>query len=194
MRFDDHSRFTLAHISPLQAHRGVPLSHTYLSTPASTHTAARITLVYSLPLSSIITNFHSTLKSLTSGFASFDYEEGPYERGDLCRMNILVNSVKVDALCSVLHRSAVQKEGRDWAKRLREVVPRQQYEVSRVSLSRFLHDHTNVTLISTGRHPGRCWVLHHRQGTVRRSFRYSTRCSDLLHDPQSRAHEEGCHC
>lgn len=117
-----------------QAHRGVPLSHTYLSTPSSAHSVARITLVYSLPLSSIITNFHSTLKSLTSGFASFDYEEGPYERGDLCRMNILVNSVKVDALCSVLHRSAVQKEGRDWAKRLREVVPRQQYEVSFVWL------------------------------------------------------------
>ncbi|ORY73253.1 hypothetical protein BCR35DRAFT_293843 [Leucosporidium creatinivorum] len=121
--------YTGAIINLCTAHRGVPLSHTYLSTPSSAHSAARITLVYSLPLSSIITNFHSTLKSLTSGFASFDYEEGPYERGDLCRMNILVNSVKVDALCSVLHRSAVQKEGRDWAKRLREVVPRQQYEV-----------------------------------------------------------------
>lgn len=76
-----------------------------------------------------MTDFHSKLKSLSSGFASFDYDEGPYEQSDLCRMNILVNSVKVDALCTVLHRSQVEKEGRDWAKRLREVIPRQQYEV-----------------------------------------------------------------
>lgn len=48
---------------------------------------------------------------------------------DLVRMNIIVNSVQVDALCSVVHRSAVEKEGRDWARRLKEVVPRQQYEV-----------------------------------------------------------------
>jgi len=45
-------------------------------------------------------------------------------------MNILVNGQKVDALCTVVHRSQVQQEGRDWAKRLRDVIPRQQYEVS----------------------------------------------------------------
>lgn len=47
-------------------------------------------------------------------------------------MNILVNGVKVDALCSVVHRSVVEKEGREWARRLREVVDRQQYEVRQV--------------------------------------------------------------
>jgi len=126
-----------------KSHRGVPLSHTYLSPgastavttssdPSTTSTALkpRITLLYSLPLSSIITTFHSTLKSITSGFASFDYEEAPYETSDLCRMNILVNGQKVDALCTVVHRSQVQQEGRDWAKRLRDVIPRQQYEVN----------------------------------------------------------------
>ncbi|KAM0746804.1 GTP-binding protein lepa [Meredithblackwellia eburnea MCA 4105] len=112
------------------SHRGVPISHTYLASSKTLSTShSRITLIYLLPLSSIVTNFHSTLKSLTSGFASFDYEEAPYEESDLVRMNILVNGVKVDALCSVMHRSQVEKEGREWARRLREVVPRQQYEV-----------------------------------------------------------------
>ncbi|GAA5858517.1 hypothetical protein JCM1840_001239 [Sporobolomyces johnsonii] len=130
--------FTGPIINLCTSHRGVPLSHSYLSSgtaasspdaSASTALKPRITLLYSLPLSSIITSFHSTLKSLSSGFASFDYEEAPYEPSDLCRMNILVNGQKVDALCTVVHRSQVEKEGRDWAKRLRDVVPRQQYEV-----------------------------------------------------------------
>ncbi|KAK4053498.1 Translation factor guf1 mitochondrial [Microbotryomycetes sp. JL201] len=116
-------------ISLCTSHRGVPVSHTYLTTPGAGSSRGRINLVYNLPLSSIITNFHSTLKSISSGFASFDYEEGPYEPSDLCRMNILVNGSKVDALCTVLHKSQAEKEGRDWAKRLRDVVPRQQYEV-----------------------------------------------------------------
>ncbi|GAA6064307.1 hypothetical protein JCM10212_002739 [Sporobolomyces blumeae] len=137
--------YTGAIINLCTSHRGVPISHTYLSSgaaggaspspsssdPSTSSTALkpRITLLYSLPLSSIVTTFHSTLKSITSGFASFDYEEAPYEPSDLCRMNILVNGQKVDALCTVVHRSQVQQEGRDWAKRLRDVIPRQQYEV-----------------------------------------------------------------
>lgn len=55
---------------------------------------------------------------------------------DLVRMNILVSGQKIDALCTVVHRSQVEKEGREWAKRLREVIPRQQHEVS--SFSSFL--------------------------------------------------------
>ncbi|KAL8277389.1 hypothetical protein RQP46_010229 [Phenoliferia psychrophenolica] len=122
--------YTGAIINLCTSHRGVPLSHTYLSTAKATSASkARITLLYSLPLSSIVTNFHSTLKSITSGYASFDYEEAPYEVSDLVKMSILVNTVKVDALCSVIHRSVVEKEGRDWAKRLRSVIEKQQYEV-----------------------------------------------------------------
>lgn len=122
------SELTLS-VACSQSHRGIPVSHTYLSTPGVGSSQGRISLLYNLPLSSIITNFHSTLKSISSGFASFDYDEGPYESSDLCRMNILVNGAKVDALCTVLHRSQTEREGRDWARRLRDVVPRQQYEV-----------------------------------------------------------------
>lgn len=119
--------------STSQAHRGIPISQTYLSTgstsSASTALKPRVSLIFSLPLSSIITTFHSNLKSISSGFASFDYEEAPYEVSDLVRMNILVSGQKIDALCTVVHRSQVQKEGRDWAARLREAIPRQQHEV-----------------------------------------------------------------
>ncbi|GAA5828334.1 hypothetical protein JCM11251_006202 [Rhodosporidiobolus azoricus] len=136
------------------SHRGVPLSTTYLSTasspsstttlppssdlssepsstaaPVATSLKPRVTMTYNLPLSSIITTFHSSLKSISSGFASFDYDPAPYEESELCRMNILVNGQKVDALCTVVHRSQVEKEGREWARRLREVIPRQQHEV-----------------------------------------------------------------
>lgn len=116
-----------------QSHRGIPISQTYLSSgstsSASTALKPRVSLIFSLPLSSIITTFHSSLKSISSGFASFDYEDAPYEESDLVRMNILVGGQKVDALCTVVHRSLVEKEGRDWAKRLREAIPRQQHEV-----------------------------------------------------------------
>ena len=121
-----------------QSHRGIPVSQTYLSTGSGAHSTStalkpRVSLIFSLPLSSIITTFHSSLKSITSGFASFDYEEAPYEVSDLVRMNILVSGQKIDALCTVVHRSQVEKEGREWAKRLREVIPRQQHEVSHSS-------------------------------------------------------------
>lgn len=162
-----------------QSHRGVPLSHTYLSSGAasaspdtSTALKPRITLLYSLPLSSIITTFHSTLKSITSGFASFDYEEAPYESSDLCRMNILVNGQKVDALCTVVHRSQVQQEGRDWAKRLRDVIPRQQYEVSwpRVLATSSLVQSVALTclvpFLRTGHYSSCGWIYDHLPRTV----------------------------
>ncbi|GAA5969758.1 hypothetical protein JCM11641_008033 [Rhodosporidiobolus odoratus] len=126
--------YTGAIINLCTSHRGVPISTTYLSSTSSSSSSStalkpRVTMTYSLPLSSIITSFHSSLKSISSGFASFDYEEAPYEESDLCRMNILVNGQKIDALCTVVHRSGVEKEGREWARRLREVIPRQQHEV-----------------------------------------------------------------
>ncbi|GAA5861347.1 hypothetical protein JCM8547_006100 [Rhodosporidiobolus lusitaniae] len=124
--------YTGAIISLCTSHRGVPISQTYLSSSSTSSSVAlkpRVTMTYSLPLSSIITSFHSSLKSISSGFASFDYEEAPYEESDLVRMNILVNGQKIDALCTVVHRSVVQTEGREWARRLREVIPRQQHEV-----------------------------------------------------------------
>lgn len=82
-----------------------------------------------MPLSSIVTTFHSNLKSLTSGYASFDYEESDWESSDLVKMNVLLNGKGVDALASVVHKSKVEKEARGWVGRLKDVIPRQQFEI-----------------------------------------------------------------
>lgn len=78
----------------------------------------------------IVTDFFSELKSASSGFASFDYEEAGYERSDLVKLNILLNSKPVDALAMIVHRSAAQAIGGDWCKKLKKVVPKQMFELA----------------------------------------------------------------
>lgn len=112
----------------MQEHRGEQVSLSYLEGSDGTATQ-RVSLVYKLPLSSIIGSFHSRLKSITSGFASFDYDEAGWAPSNMVRMDILINGRSVDALSSVVHRSELEKEGRIWTARLKDVVPRQQYEV-----------------------------------------------------------------
>ncbi len=90
----------------------------------------RIVLHYKLPLSEIVTDFYDTLKSITAGYASFDYEEAGYEDADMVKMNILLNGKPVDALSIIVHADKAYNAGRDLAKKLKEVVHRQQYEVA----------------------------------------------------------------
>ncbi|RKP25914.1 hypothetical protein SYNPS1DRAFT_32872 [Syncephalis pseudoplumigaleata] len=104
---------------------------------------------YVLPMAEIVTDFYDELKSRSSGFASFDYEETGYQESDLVKvtghmfvssssealmaggqMDVLLNGKPVDALATVLHRSQVQAVGRDWAKRLKNVIQRQLFEVA----------------------------------------------------------------
>ncbi|CAG8581664.1 1055_t:CDS:10, partial [Ambispora leptoticha] len=89
----------------------------------------RVILKYVLPFAEIVTNFHDELKSRSSGYATFDYEEMGYQTSDIVRMNVLINKKPVDALAAILHRSQVEKVGRDWAKKLSEVIPKQLYEI-----------------------------------------------------------------
>ncbi|UOH84478.1 GTP-binding protein LepA [Cryptococcus neoformans] len=90
----------------------------------------RAVLRYTLPLSEIVTEFFSELKSQSSGFASFDYEEAGYEKSNLVKMNILINGKPVDALAMIVHKLAAQSIGKAWVTKLKEVVPRQQFELS----------------------------------------------------------------
>jgi translation elongation factor EF-4 len=90
----------------------------------------RAVLRYTLPLSEIVTDFFSELKSESSGFASFDYEEAGYEQSDLVKLNMMLNSKPVDALAMIVHRNAAQTIGRVWTKKLRAVLPRQLFEVA----------------------------------------------------------------
>ncbi|KAI9293855.1 GTP-binding protein lepa [Neoconidiobolus thromboides FSU 785] len=90
----------------------------------------RVMLRCDLPLAEIVTDFYDDLKSLTSGYASFDYEESGYKKSDLSKMSVLLNSQPVDVLTTVLHRSRVAKVGRDLCKRLKDVIERQLFEVT----------------------------------------------------------------
>jgi translation elongation factor EF-4 len=77
-------------------------------------------LTCSLPLSEVVADFFDKLKSRSSGFASFDYEDAGYKRSNLVKMIFLLNDKPVDALALIVPRSAEQKVGRMWVKKLRE--------------------------------------------------------------------------
>lgn len=90
----------------------------------------RIILKYKLPLNEVATDFYDQLKSLSSGYASFDYEIASYEPADLVKMDILLNKKAVDALSVIVHEDKAYHLGRDLAEKLRKVIPRQLFEVA----------------------------------------------------------------
>ena len=90
---------------------------------------SRVILKYTLPLNEIATDFYDQLKSLSSGYASLDYEEAGYEASDLVKMDILLNGKPVDALAVILHKDTAPFVGRSLAEKLRKVIHRQLFEV-----------------------------------------------------------------
>ncbi|KAH7104046.1 GTP-binding protein lepa [Auriculariales sp. MPI-PUGE-AT-0066] len=108
------------------SHRAQDIDYRYLD---SEYQSSRIMLTCRLPLGEIMTDFFDQLKSRSSGFASFDYEDDDYQKSDLVKMTFLLNGRTVDALAFVVHRSAAESIGREWAMKLRKVIPRQQFEV-----------------------------------------------------------------
>lgn len=90
----------------------------------------RIILRYKLPLNEVATDFYDQLKSLSSGYASFDYEIAGYEKSNLIKMDILLNGKAVDALSVIVHRDKAYYLGRELTEKLRKVIPRQQFEVA----------------------------------------------------------------
>jgi len=89
----------------------------------------RVILKYRLPLNEVATEFYDDLKSLSSGYASLDYEEAGYEPSKLVKLDILLNGKPVDALSSIVHADKAYQVGRDLTARLKGVIPRQLYEV-----------------------------------------------------------------
>ena len=89
----------------------------------------RIELKYRLPLAEVVLNFFDQLKSRTQGYASLDYEPAGYMKSDLERVDILLQGESVDAFSAVVHRDASYEYGRKMAERLKELIPRQQFEV-----------------------------------------------------------------
>ncbi|HHT50318.1 MAG TPA: elongation factor 4 [Eubacteriaceae bacterium] len=89
----------------------------------------RVVLEYDLPLNEIIYDFFDALKSRTKGYASFDYELKGYERSSLVKLDILLNSEIVDALSFIVHKDKAYTRGRAIAEKLKEVIPRQMFEI-----------------------------------------------------------------
>jgi GTP-binding protein LepA len=105
-----------------QTHRGTMISMDYIS-------PMRVIFSYEIPLAEVIIDFFDQLKSRTKGYASMDYEVIGFRPGDLVKLEILLNGEPVDALSFIIHRDKAAQWGRKLAERLREVIPRQLFDV-----------------------------------------------------------------
>jgi GTP-binding protein LepA len=103
--------------------RGILINQHYL-------TQTRVELIFEMPLTEIVFDFYDKLKSQTRGYASFDYHPIGYRESDIVKMDILLNGDKVDALSALIHRSRSQDFGRKLCEKLKELVPRQQFQIA----------------------------------------------------------------
>ncbi|MBJ90526.1 MAG: elongation factor 4 [Woeseia sp.] len=102
--------------------RGVQKNMRYLG--------GQVSLEYSLPLSEVVLDFFDQLKSVSRGFASFDYYFSRYEQAPLVRLDVLINNERVDALSIIVHRTKANGRGRELVDRMRELIPRQMFDVA----------------------------------------------------------------
>ena len=93
------------------------------------YAGSRAMVVYDLPLNEVVFDFYDRLKSISRGYASFDYNIIGYEEGDLVRMSILVNGEPVDALSMIVHRGRAQQRGRVMCEKLKELIPRHLFKI-----------------------------------------------------------------
>ena len=94
-----------------------------------TYVGKRAMIIYQLPLAEVVFDFYDRLKSITSGYASFDYEFKDYQESDLVKVQILVNSEPVDALSFISHRTKSATRGKVYCERLKNLIPRQQFKI-----------------------------------------------------------------
>ncbi|GJL84286.1 MAG: elongation factor 4 [Micavibrio sp.] len=95
-----------------------------------TYAGARAMLVYRLPLNEVVFDFYDRLKSISKGYASFDYELDGYAENDLIKLDIRVNDEPVDALAMIVHRSQAERRGRHLCERLKDLIPRQMFKIA----------------------------------------------------------------
>ena len=102
--------------------RGIQLNLSYAG--------SRAMVEYKLPLNEVVFDFYDRLKSITKGYASFDYEITGYEVNDLVKVSVMINGDPVDALSLIVHRERAQSRGRTLCERLKDLIPRQQFKVA----------------------------------------------------------------
>ncbi len=94
-----------------------------------TYAGSRAMVVYNLPLNEVVFDFYDRLKSVTRGYASFDYHITGYEEGDLVKMSVLVNEEPVDALSIIVHRARAEARGRGMVEKLKDLIPRHLFKI-----------------------------------------------------------------
>ncbi|MFN4163597.1 MAG: translation elongation factor 4 [Ferrovibrio sp.] len=95
-----------------------------------TYVGNRAMVIYRLPLNEVVFDFYDRLKSVSRGYASFDYQMDGYEPGQLVKMTILVNAENVDALATIVHSARAETRGRQLCERLKELIPRQMFKIA----------------------------------------------------------------
>jgi GTP-binding protein LepA len=91
---------------------------------------SQVTLTYDMPLSEVVMDFFDRLKSVSRGYASFDYNFKCFRPAKMVKVDILINSEKVDALAVILHEEQAQRRGREVADKMRELIPRQMFDIA----------------------------------------------------------------
>ncbi|WP_336279110.1 translation elongation factor 4 [Bartonella sp. CB175] len=104
-----------------QERRGIQAGLSYVGT--------RAMVIYDLPLNEVVFDFYDRLKSISKGYASFDYQMTEYSEGDLVKMSILVNGEPIDALSMLVHRSIAEKRGRSMCEKLKDLIPQHMFQI-----------------------------------------------------------------
>ena len=105
----------------------------------------QVSLVYEMPLSEVVMDFFDRLKSVSRGYASFDYDFARFQPGKLVKVDILINGERVDALSIIAHQDVSQRRGREVADKMRELIPRQMFDVAiQAAIGRHIIARTNV--------------------------------------------------
>ena len=94
------------------------------------YTGSQVSLSYELPLSEVVLDFFDRLKSISRGYASFDYEFKRFQAGNLVKLDVLINGDRVDALSLIIHRDGIQYKGRDLVDKMKDLIPRQMFDVA----------------------------------------------------------------